>query len=93
MRWLLFLLRVAFLCNLFFIVCVILRYKNVIDDQSLKGFIVVVGWLIAPVVTVTVNVILLSSYILKRIPLDFIPKWLIVVNIIMQLAQLIIIPL
>jgi hypothetical protein len=86
-------LRVAFLCNLFFIVCVILRYKNVIDDQSLKGFIVVVGWLIAPVVTVTVNVILLSSYILKRIPLDFIPKWLIVVNIIMQLAQLIIIPL
>jgi hypothetical protein len=93
MRWLLFLLRVAFLCNLFFIVCVILRYKNVIDDQSLRGFIVVVGWLIAPVVTVTVNVILLSSYILKRIPLDFIPKWLIVVNIIMQLAQLIIIPL
>jgi hypothetical protein len=46
---------------------------------------VVVGWLIAPVATVTVNVILLSIY--------FIPKWLIVVNIIMQLAQLIVIPL
>jgi hypothetical protein len=93
MRWLLFLSRVAFICNLFFIACIILRYKNFIDDQSLKGFIVVVGWLIAPVVTVTVNVILLSIYIIKRMPLDFIPKWLIVVNIIMQLAQLIVIPL
>jgi hypothetical protein len=93
MRWLLFLSRVAFICNLFFIVCIILRYKDVIDDQSLKGFIVVVGWLIAPVVTVTVNVILLSLYIIKRTPLAFIPKWLFVSNIIMQLAQLIIIPL
>jgi hypothetical protein len=93
MRWLLFLLRVAFICNFFFVACVILRYKDFIDDQSIKGFMVVVGWLIAPVITVTVNVILLSIYIIKRMPLDFIPKWLIVVNIIMQLAQLIIIPL
>jgi hypothetical protein len=54
---------------------------------------VVVGWLIAPVATVTVNVILLSIYIIKKMRLDFIPKWLIVVNIIMQLAQLIVIPL
>jgi hypothetical protein len=93
MRWLLFLSRVAIICNFFFILCVILRYRDIIDDQSLKGFIVVVGWLIAPIITVTVNVILLSLYIIKRVPLDFIPKWLVACNIIMQLAQLIIIPL
>jgi hypothetical protein len=93
MRWLLFLLRVAFICNLFFIACVIFRYKDVIEEQSLKGFIIVVGWLIAPILTVTLNVLFLVFYFQKKASLTFIPNWLIVFNIIVQLAQLIIIPL
>jgi len=92
MRWLLFLSRVAFICNLFFVACVIFRYTDVLNGQSIKEFLIITGWLMAPVVTVTVNVLLISFYI-RKTPLDFIPKWLIVFNIIMQLAQLIIIPL
>ncbi len=92
MRWLLFLARVAFICNLFFIACVIFRYKDVIGGESLRGFIVITGWLLAPVITVIVNVLLLVFF-LKKKPAALIPRWLLVFNIIMQLAQLIIIPL
>lgn len=93
MRWLLFLARVAFICNLFFIACVIFRYKDVIGGESLRGFIVIVGWLIAPIITVIVNVLYLALFLLKKQPGVLIPGWLLVFNIIIQLAQLIIIPL
>ncbi len=93
MRWLLFLARVAFICNLFFIACLFFRYKDVIGDQSLRGFIVVVGWLLAPIITVIANVLFITLFILKKNPQAAIPRWLLVFNIIMQIAQLIIIPL
>ncbi len=93
MRWLLFLARVAFICNLFFIAFVIFRYKDVVGDQSLRGFIVVTGWLLAPIVTVITNVLVITLFFLKRKPQAAIPGWLLVFNLIMQLAQLIIIPL
>jgi hypothetical protein len=93
MRWLLFLLRVALICNLFFVACVFFRYKDVIGEQALKGFIVVVGWLLAPIITVIANVLFLALYFLKKQPLSIIPGWMLVFNLIMQLAQLIIIPL
>ncbi len=93
MRWLLFLARVAFICNLFFIACVFFRYKEVIGDQSLRGFIVVAGWLLAPIITVIVNVLFITLFFLKKNPQASVPGWLLVFNLIMQLAQLVIIPL
>ncbi|MEJ7831028.1 MAG: hypothetical protein WKF91_22670, partial [Segetibacter sp.] len=69
------------------------RYKDVIGDQSLRGFIVVVGWLLAPIITVIANVLFITLFILKKNPQETIPRWLLVFNIVMQLAQLIIIPL
>ena len=92
MRWLLFLARVAFVCNLFFLACVYFRYKDVIGNQSLKGFIIVVGWLVAPIITVITNVLFLTLFLLKKNPGASTPRWLIVFNVVMQLVQLIIIP-
>lgn len=93
MRWLLFLARVAFICNLFFIACVIFRYKDVVGGESLRGFIVVVGWLLAPIITAIVNILFVTLFFLKKKPHASVAGWLIIFNIIMQLAQLIIIPL
>jgi hypothetical protein len=92
MRWLLFLARVAFICNLFFIACVYFRYSGTIVNQSLQSFIVVVGWLLAPIITVITNVTLFTLVLLKKNPQAAIPPWLIVFNLIMQVIQLIIIP-
>ncbi|MBA4140763.1 MAG: hypothetical protein H0X70_09725 [Segetibacter sp.] len=93
MRWLLFLSRVALICNLFFIACIFFRYKDVMGDQSLRGFVVVVGWLLAPIITVIANVLFITLFILKKKPQATMPGWLLVFNIIMQIVQLIIIPL
>jgi uncharacterized membrane protein len=62
-------------------------------DQSLRGFVVVVGWLLAPIITVIANVLFITLFILKKKPQATMPGWLLVFNIIMQIVQLIIIPL
>jgi hypothetical protein len=93
MRWLLFLARLTFICNLFFICCVVFRYKDIIEDQLLKGLVIVLGWLIAPLLTVTLTVLLLAIYFKRKVTSAQIPAWLIIFNVLMQIAQIIIIPL
>ncbi len=63
MRLLLFLGRIAFIFNLFFIACLIFRYNDIVTAQSIKGFVIVIGWLIAPVV----NFVFVSSFIIARL--------------------------
>jgi hypothetical protein len=90
MRWLLFLARLAFICNLFFIACVIFRYWTVVQNQSIVGFVVIIGWLMAPVINLIFNVSFVLSFYRRKETLH-IPRWLIMFNVGMQLLQLIII--
>ena len=93
MRGLLFLARVAFICNIFFILCVIFRYWDVIGDEATRGFIIVIGWLLAPLVNLILNITLIIFFYRKAIPKGLIPGWLIAFNLIIQFFQLIYIPL
>jgi hypothetical protein len=90
MRWLLFLARLAFICNVFFIACVVFRYWDVLNNQQFVSFIVIVGWLMAPVVNLIFNVGYVLTFYRRKLDIR-IPKWLIAFNVGMQLLQLIII--
>lgn len=87
MRGLLFLSRTAFICNLFFLACVVLRFKDVVSSQELKGFLIVLGWFIAPVLTIIVN--LWRANLLLRRRESPIPKWLAAVNLFFFFFQLV----
>jgi hypothetical protein len=90
MRWLLFLARLAFICNLFFIACMVFRYVDVAQNQSLTSFIIVIGWMMAPIINLIFNVSYVVTFYRRRDGIK-IPRWLLIFNLAMQLLELIII--
>jgi hypothetical protein len=89
MRWLLFLSRVAFICNLFFLLTVLLQWRNLIGDEQLASTVVIIGYLFAvfifnPVVNLSYGITLLR----KKALFTFVPRWLVLANFIFLLLQL-----
>ncbi len=91
MRWLLFLARIAFICNIFFVLSIALRFLNFTPGQSFTGLVVILGMLMAPLVNLIFNVSFVIAYYRKKEPLG-IPGFIIAFNLVSQLLQLIIIP-
>jgi hypothetical protein len=90
MRLLLFLARIAFIFNLFFLACLIFRYNDIVTDQSLEGFVIVVGWLIAPISNFIFVAIYLIGNLLRKIPAGKLPGWLVIFNLVLMILQLVI---
>lgn len=88
MRYLLFLGRVAFVLNLFFTGCLVFRYNDIVTDQSLKGFVIVVGWLIAPIVNFLFISVFLISRLFNKGGLGTMPAWLFGANFFILIAQI-----
>ncbi len=86
MPWLLFMARVAFICNIFFVLCFLLRHTQIPLPQALNGFIIIVGW----IMSVMMNVALHSArlYVYMRKQPTGLPAWLAIVNLIFLLFQL-----
>jgi hypothetical protein len=82
-----FFFRLAFICNIFFIVCMILRYSHA--DQyiyePLIGISIILGW-IAPLINL-INFILVLI-LLSRIRRKQIPLWLLYTNIICFILEI-----
>lgn len=47
MQGLLFLGRIAFICNLFFILCLLLRHTHLTVPQGFTEFILIAGWIMS----------------------------------------------
>lgn len=90
MRWLLFLSRVAFICNVFFLLTFSLHFHQWISDESLVSTIIVLGYFLAVFLfTPVVNLCYLALYISGRNPVRHVPQWLIVSNMLFLVLQLI----
>lgn len=89
MRWLLFLSRVAFICNLFFLLTVLLQWRNLIGDERVASTVVIIGYFFAvfifsPIVNLSYGI----SLILRKPLFTFVPRWLVLTNFIFLLLQL-----
>ncbi|BAV07185.1 hypothetical protein [Filimonas lacunae] len=71
--------------------CVLIRFKDLLPGNDTKGFVIIMGWVLAPFMNLVVNVwtggLLIGK---KAVP---IPKWLRLVNFIFLLLQIIFLPL
>jgi hypothetical protein len=81
MRWLLFLSRVAFICNLFFLLAFSLQLSHWIHDDSLVSTILIIGYVLAFLFNPIVNLSYLFTALFARKKLTIIPSWLIVANV------------
>lgn len=94
MRWLLFLSRVAFICNLLFVVSALLQWKAFIPNAGVVSTIVIGGYFLAVFVfSPLVNVLYVVQALVKKNLVLEVPRWLVVSNVLFFLVQIIFITL
>ncbi len=88
MRWLLFISRVALLCNVCFALTMIIRYSHdFIHNQAVNNYIITLGYVSFPI-NFLMNVLLLVMMFSKKN--IGVPSWLSITNFIFLIAQLIV---
>ena len=89
MRWLLFLSKLAFVCNLLFIPAFVLQMKNFLLDQVVASYIIIIGFVFAILFNPITNLCYVVAFFSNKKILSLIPGWLIVVNIIFLFLQVV----
>jgi hypothetical protein len=88
MRKLLFLNRLALICNILFLVCLVLqRTQDIITNQDIKGLIIILGWLLSFILSVVVNFSALILLVRKRE--IGVPNWLVITNLLFFIIEFI----
>ncbi|RXK85933.1 hypothetical protein [Filimonas effusa] len=87
-KWHLFVSRIAFICNIFFIGCLLLRYTHVAFPETVTGLILIMGWIpVSPLLNLICFAATGFRWIkLKKTPA---PAWLPIINALFLFTQLI----
>src|SRR5262245_42297241 len=89
MRWLLFLSKLAFICNLAFLASFVFRLTNWLTNHDIKAYIIIIGWVLGIIFNPIVVSIYLVLFWIKRKKLAVVPVWLMVMNILFLFLQLV----
>jgi hypothetical protein len=89
MRWLLFLSKLAFICNLAFLVSFSLRTGSWLQNQEIASYIIITGWVLGILFNPAVNLVYLFLFWVKKKKLEVVPAWLMVMNILFLILQLV----
>ncbi|HEX7692436.1 MAG TPA: hypothetical protein VF408_08600 [Sediminibacterium sp.] len=86
MRLTIFLSRFAFICNLLFVVCLLIQHTyDFIGNDAVSGGIIVLGWIVSPLLNLLTGVLYLTRAV-RRLPLGPRP-WLVISNLLFLAAQ------
>lgn len=88
MRWLLFLSRLAFICNLFFLLSASLQVYDWAQNSEVNSTILIIGYFLALLLNPLTNLFYLVAAMLRKKLTDAVPLWLIISNIIFLVIQL-----
>src|SRR5215207_3309627 len=90
MRWLSFLLRVAFICNIFFLLSVVLHFSSFLRDQAIVSTVVIIGYVLSVFVfNPLANIICFMLLLFKKELFNTVPKWLVLTNFVFLILQII----
>ncbi|MFL5772984.1 MAG: hypothetical protein ACJ75F_07500 [Flavisolibacter sp.] len=88
MRFILFLSRIAFICNICFLFAFSLQLTNWIHNEQLSSTLVVAGYVMGFVINPLVIIIYLLTFLISRKKLNTLPSWLITANILFFVIQI-----
>lgn len=88
MRWLLFLSRLAFICNLFFLLSASLQVYDWAQNSEVNSTILIIGYFLALLLNPLTNLFYLVAAMLRKKLTEAVPLWLIIFNIIFLVIQL-----
>lgn len=78
--------RIAFICNVAFLACVLLKYVSFSSDPMFTSLLLVLGWVMAGVLNAVVNVVVLV-FVLRKRPV-LVPMWLRWANALLFIVEL-----
>lgn len=88
MRWLLFLSRLAFICNVFFLLAVSLQLARWFQNQDAEALVIIIGYFLAGLINPAANVCCLLLLAGGRRRLQVVPVWLLISNFVFLILQL-----
>jgi hypothetical protein len=88
MRLLRFLSRVAFICNICFVLASVLRYLPETPDNPLIQDIITLGYIVAIALNLFINLIVIILFFLRRVWASGVPRWLLITNFIFFVIQI-----
>ncbi len=89
MRKLLFFSRVAFICNICFLLTWLMRYLPPMQQGHIGSTVVILGIGLSVILNVIINFFIIVFLMQKKPVRDHVPVWLIVANLLFMIAQLI----
>ena len=87
MRWLIFLSRVAFICNICFVIAFSLQLTNWIKNEDLTSMIVMIGYVMGIVLNPFVVICYCAVFGISKLKLKAVPSWLITANILFLVIE------
>jgi hypothetical protein len=88
MRRVLFFSRVAFLCNICFLLAFSIQLTNWVKNEELKATIIMVGYVMGFIVNPLIVITYILVFIIARNKLKQIPSWLMTANILFLIIQI-----
>ena len=88
MQRLYFFSRVAFICNIFFVICFSIQLSNWVKDEQIKSSIVMLGFVIGIPLNLVVNFFYLGFTLFRKKISSVIPSWLITANVLFLVIQI-----
>lgn len=89
MRKLLFFSRVAFICNICFLLTWFMRYLPPMQQGHFASTIVILGIGLSIILNVIINFFIIVALFQKKPVKEHIPAWLAIANAVFMIAQLI----
>lgn len=88
MRWLLFLSRVAFICNVFFLLAVSLQLFHWLGSEDAQSTVIILGLVMAAVLNPAVNFCYGLWFLSGKNRSLNVPRWLVFANLLFLLLQI-----
>jgi hypothetical protein len=88
MRWLLFLSRLAFISNCFFLLAVSLQLGRWFRNQDAEATTIIIGYFMSALLNPAAVISYLLFFLLNKSRLQVVPKWLIIANSIFLILQI-----
>jgi hypothetical protein len=86
--WLLFFSRVAFICNICFLIAFSIQMTDWIKNQDITSMIALIGYLMGFIINPFLVLSYLLLFLVSRKKLKLVPSWLLTANILFLVIQI-----
>ncbi|HWI91021.1 MAG TPA: hypothetical protein VNT20_07080 [Flavisolibacter sp.] len=87
-RWLLFFSRVAFICNICFLIAFSVQMTNWIKNEDITSMVALIGYVMGFIINPILVLCYLLVFIFSRRRLQTVPSWLLTANILFLVIQI-----